>query len=77
MSRYKFDFRLFTFTLALTLTLTLNQSFLSQAIDPPSLSAMDTAWTTLQEIGAVDSDNKLTALGKHIVSSFQPRLLSS
>lgn len=42
------------------------KSFLSQAIDPPSLSAMNTAWTTLQEIGAVDSDNKLTALGKHI-----------
>ena len=29
---------------------------------------MDRAWKTLVEIGAVDNDERLTALGKHMVS---------
>jgi hypothetical protein len=44
------------------------QAFLSQAIEAPSLASMDRAWETLVEIGAVDSNGHLTALGKHMVS---------
>jgi ATP-dependent RNA helicase DHX57 len=44
------------------------QAFLSQAIEAPSLASMDRAWETLVEIGAVDSNDHLTALGKHMVS---------
>ena len=44
------------------------QSFLSQAIDPPSVAAMDRALTTLEELGAIDNGGTLTALGKHMVS---------
>ncbi|KAF8560131.1 P-loop containing nucleoside triphosphate hydrolase protein [Imleria badia] len=40
--------------------------FLKKAIDPPDVSAMDKAWTTLQELGAVDKESKLTALGRHM-----------
>jgi HrpA-like RNA helicase len=29
--------------------------------------AMDKAWTTLEELGAIDQDGKLTALGRHMV----------
>lgn len=29
---------------------------------------MDKAWTTLQELGAVDKEGKLTALGRHMAS---------
>lgn len=31
---------------------------------------MERAWSVLQELGAVDQDDKLTALGKHIVSPY-------
>jgi len=44
------------------------QVFLSQAIEAPSLASVDRAWETLVEIGAVDSNGHLTALGKHMVS---------
>lgn len=44
------------------------QAFLSQAIDPPSVAAMDRALTTLGELGAIDNAGTLTALGKHMVS---------
>ena len=44
------------------------QAFLGQAIDPPSIAAMDRAITTLEELGAIDNDGTLTALGKHMVS---------
>jgi len=42
------------------------QHFLKKAIDPPDVSAMDKAWSTLQELGAVDKESKLTALGRHM-----------
>lgn len=48
--------------------LTLVQSFLGQAIDPPSIASMDRALTTLEELGTIDSAGTLTALGKHMVS---------
>lgn len=44
------------------------QHFLKKAIDPPDVSAMDKAWSTLQELGAVDKESKLTALGRHMAS---------
>ncbi|TFK41870.1 P-loop containing nucleoside triphosphate hydrolase protein [Crucibulum laeve] len=40
--------------------------YLSQAIDPPKVAAMEKAWSVLQEIGAIDEAGKLTPLGKHI-----------
>lgn len=46
----------------------ISQHFLKKAIDPPDVSAMDKAWTTLQELGAIDKESKLTALGRHMAS---------
>lgn len=46
----------------------ISQHFLKKAIDPPDVSAMDKAWSTLLELGAVDKENKLTALGRHMAS---------
>ncbi|KIJ66186.1 hypothetical protein HYDPIDRAFT_174355 [Hydnomerulius pinastri MD-312] len=40
--------------------------FLRKAIDPPEFSAMDKAWTVLEELGAVDQEGILTSLGRHI-----------
>ncbi|ESK92682.1 dead deah box [Moniliophthora roreri MCA 2997] len=40
--------------------------YLNQAIDPPQTIAIDKAWSTLQEVGAVDEEGKLTALGRHM-----------
>lgn len=40
--------------------------FLNRAIDPPEVSAMDKAWDILEELGAIDADGRLTALGRHI-----------
>ncbi|KDQ63105.1 hypothetical protein JAAARDRAFT_119492 [Jaapia argillacea MUCL 33604] len=40
--------------------------FLSKAIDPPSIVAMDKAWSVLEDLGAIDEDGGLTALGRHI-----------
>ena len=51
------------------------QTFLSQAIDPPSVAAMDRALATLEELGAIDNTGTLTALGKHIVSFGMQHLL--
>lgn len=45
-----------------------SQHFLKKAIDPPDVSAMDKAWSTLQELGAIDKESKLTALGRHMAS---------
>ncbi|KAF4611691.1 hypothetical protein D9613_004209 [Agrocybe pediades] len=42
------------------------KEFLSKAIDPPSVAAIDRAWSTLEELGAINENGKLTALGKHI-----------
>lgn len=46
------------------------QHFLKKAIDPPDVAAMDTAWTNLVNLGAVDDQGKLTALGRHMVGTF-------
>lgn len=43
--------------------------FLSRAIDPPRMEAMDAAWTTLIDLGAVEGEegsSRLTALGRHM-----------
>ncbi|KAK7058527.1 putative ATP-dependent RNA helicase ucp12 [Paramarasmius palmivorus] len=40
--------------------------YLNRAIDPPQTIAMEKAWSTLEEIGAVDGEGKLTALGRHM-----------
>ncbi|EGO02407.1 hypothetical protein SERLA73DRAFT_120997 [Serpula lacrymans var. lacrymans S7.3] len=40
--------------------------FLSRAIDPPPVAAMEKAWSVLKELGAVDEADRLTALGRHI-----------
>jgi HrpA-like RNA helicase len=45
------------------------QLFLSRAISPPKTAAMENAWSTLEELGAIDQDGNLTALGRHIVRS--------
>lgn len=42
---------------------------ISKAIDPPKLEAIDAAWKTLLDLGAVESEDhasKLTALGRHV-----------
>lgn len=41
----------------------------SKAIDPPKLDAIDAAWQTLQDLGAVEGEDhrsRLTALGRHV-----------
>ncbi|KAK0464219.1 P-loop containing nucleoside triphosphate hydrolase protein [Desarmillaria tabescens] len=40
--------------------------FLAKAISPPNVSSMDTAWATLENLGAVDGQGRLTALGRHL-----------
>ncbi|KAG6830898.1 hypothetical protein H0H92_014049 [Tricholoma furcatifolium] len=40
--------------------------FLSRAIDPPKVAAMERAWSTLEELGAVDETGRLTPLGRHM-----------
>ncbi|KAF8899103.1 P-loop containing nucleoside triphosphate hydrolase protein [Infundibulicybe gibba] len=40
--------------------------YLSGAIDPPNIAAMDQAWSVLEELGAVDDAGKLTPLGRHL-----------
>ncbi|KAK0208634.1 P-loop containing nucleoside triphosphate hydrolase protein [Desarmillaria ectypa] len=40
--------------------------FLGKAISPPDVSSMDTAWATLENLGAVDRQGRLTALGRHL-----------
>jgi HrpA-like RNA helicase len=45
------------------------KAFLSRAIDPPKLEAMDAAWSTLVDLGAVEGEkgtSRLTALGRHM-----------
>lgn len=42
---------------------------ISKAIDPPKLEAIDAAWKTLLDLGAVESEDhasRLTALGRHV-----------
>ncbi|KAI0931624.1 hypothetical protein AcW2_000470 [Taiwanofungus camphoratus] len=42
------------------------KSFLSRALDPPNVTAMDSALDVLQELAAVDADGNLTSLGRHL-----------
>ncbi|WWC89843.1 uncharacterized protein L201_004771 [Kwoniella dendrophila CBS 6074] len=45
------------------------KEFLSKAIDPPKMDAINAAWQTLQDLGAVESEDHksgLTALGRHM-----------
>ncbi|WVN86613.1 uncharacterized protein L203_101781 [Cryptococcus depauperatus CBS 7841] len=45
------------------------KAFLSKAIDPPKLDAIEAAWQTLIDLGAVegqDHKSRLTALGRHM-----------
>jgi ATP-dependent RNA helicase DHX57 len=40
-----------------------------KAIDPPKMDAIDAAWQTLQDLGAVEGEeysSRLTALGRHV-----------
>jgi ATP-dependent RNA helicase DHX57 len=40
-----------------------------KAIDPPKIEAMDAAWKTLMDLGAVDGEamtSRLTAMGRHV-----------
>ncbi|KIO25963.1 hypothetical protein M407DRAFT_236196 [Tulasnella calospora MUT 4182] len=40
--------------------------FLSKAIDPPKVAAMKEAWRTLENLGAIEENGRLTALGRHM-----------
>ncbi|KAL7424264.1 putative ATP-dependent RNA helicase ucp12 [Cryptotrichosporon argae] len=45
------------------------KAFLTKALDPPKLDAIDAAWRTLLDLGAVESEDhasRLTALGRHM-----------
>ncbi|KAG8836392.1 hypothetical protein FRC17_003302 [Serendipita sp. 399] len=42
------------------------KSYLSRAIDPASVVAMEHAWTALGNMGAIDVDDNLTALGRYM-----------
>ncbi|KAM5535888.1 hypothetical protein V8D89_010506 [Ganoderma adspersum] len=55
-------------SIALTLKVVHNdvKSFLSRAIDPPDISAVDKALEVLEELSAISSDGELTALGRHM-----------
>ncbi|KAI1793062.1 P-loop containing nucleoside triphosphate hydrolase protein [Ganoderma leucocontextum] len=55
-------------SIALTLKVVHNdvKSFLSRAIDPPNIAAVDKALEVLEELSAIDSDGDLTALGRHM-----------
>ena len=47
----------------------LNLRSCSKAIDPPKMEAINAAWQTLQDLGAVEGDDhrsRLTALGRHV-----------
>lgn len=42
------------------------KSFLSRALDPPEISAVDHALNVLEELSAIDQDGDLTPLGRHM-----------
>lgn len=45
------------------------KAFLGRAIDPPKMDAIDAAWQTLLDLGAVESEKhtaRLTAMGRHV-----------
>jgi HrpA-like RNA helicase len=43
------------------------QNFLSRAIDPPDISAIDDALATLTNLGAISEEGELTPLGQNLV----------
>ncbi|PHZ15236.1 P-loop containing nucleoside triphosphate hydrolase protein [Rhizopus microsporus ATCC 52813] len=43
-------------------------SFLRQAIDPPSMTALESAIKSLRQVEAIDKQDQLTALGKHMAA---------
>ena len=45
------------------------QNFLSRAIDPPEMTAIDHALRILEELGAITDTGELTPLGQNLVSS--------
>ncbi|KAI0640102.1 P-loop containing nucleoside triphosphate hydrolase protein [Trametes polyzona] len=55
-------------SIALTLKVVHNdvKSFLSRAIDPPDISAVDKALSVLEELAAIGPEGELTALGRHM-----------
>ncbi|TFK86940.1 P-loop containing nucleoside triphosphate hydrolase protein [Polyporus arcularius HHB13444] len=55
-------------SIALTLKVVHNdvKSFLSRAIDPPDVTAVDKALAVLDELAAIGPDGELTALGRHM-----------
>lgn len=51
------------------------ESFLARALEPPSQIAVRTAILHLQEIEALDENEQLTQLGRHLVDlPVEPRL---
>ncbi|EPQ60243.1 P-loop containing nucleoside triphosphate hydrolase protein [Gloeophyllum trabeum ATCC 11539] len=40
--------------------------FLTRAIDPPAIAALDNAWSVLEDLEAIDENGRLTALGRHM-----------
>lgn len=52
----------------------LPQQFLSRAIDPPEISAIDGALTTLTELGAITEEGDLTPMGQHLVGLYYVRI---
>ncbi|TCD63345.1 hypothetical protein EIP91_005646 [Steccherinum ochraceum] len=44
------------------------KTFLSRALDPPEMAAMNHALVTLEEIGAVADDGAVTPLGQHLAT---------
>ncbi|KAH9934840.1 P-loop containing nucleoside triphosphate hydrolase protein [Fomitopsis serialis] len=55
-------------SIALTVKVVHNdvKTFLARAIDPPELTAIDAALSTLEDLGAVETDGELTPLGRHM-----------
>ncbi|KAH9008329.1 P-loop containing nucleoside triphosphate hydrolase protein [Lactarius hengduanensis] len=51
---------------ALVLILVFLSNFCVRAIDPPDVAAMDKAISVLEELGAIDQDGHLTALGQYM-----------
>lgn len=45
----------------------LRQEFLGKAISPPAVEAIEKAWSLLKDVGALDTAENLTALGRHMV----------
>lgn len=52
------------------------QRFLGKAIDPPKVQAIEKALSILEELGAIDYEGHLTALGRQMVRLYYFRPLS-